>query len=173
MLATQCIASHCWIFSVSPPCWYFRSLSLDFLDITLLGLRTDPELSLMSSNPSICTSLLSSRFDALLFMQLSILHLLLFHHGIPGCLWVLFAFCLPWDSHHLRPHWLTSGFHNMNKFHRRASLCDHLAQIGHSCVKILLYFSGWAQTKLTMALNSVLLMPWRKWLTLVPLSIPL
>ena len=62
---------------------------------TFLRMRSYPELCLKSSNPSICTSLLCSVLDALLFMELMDLHLLLPIHGIPDCLRVLLAFYFP------------------------------------------------------------------------------
>ena len=88
-----------------------------FLDITLLWLRINPELSLKSSNPSIYTSFLCIGIDALLFAQLTDLHLLLFHHGIPDCLGVLLTLHLSHEGHYFRPHQLISGLCNMDRLH--------------------------------------------------------
>ena len=136
-----------------------------FLYITFLRLRTNPNNCLKSSNPSICTSLLHDVLDDLLFMQLSNLHLLWFSHGSPNCLGVLLTLCFPGEGHHFRPHPLTSGFCNVERLHGRVFIHGHSAQIRHSRINIHTYFSGWAQTNLSDASNSVLLMPWRKWQT--------
>ena len=58
------------------PMLFFGSISLNFLDITLLGLRANPKFWLNSNNPSIWTSLLYGKLNALLLMPFSILYLL-------------------------------------------------------------------------------------------------
>ena len=127
MFCTQCLVSYCRISPVPPPLWFFRSLSLLFLDITLLGLISNPELCLKSSNPSICASLLWWGLDALLFTELANLHLLLFSHEVPDCFGHFLYSIFPCKGHHFRPHWPTSSFCNMDRLHNQALLCDHLA----------------------------------------------
>ena len=112
MLAAQCLVSHCIIPPVSPPCWFFGSFPLFPLNITLLGLRNNPELCLKSSDYSLQMRLLHGRLDALSFAQFSHLYLLLFCHGIPDCHGVLLTLYLPHEGCHFRLHWLTLNFGN-------------------------------------------------------------
>ena len=131
-LCTRCLVSNCSIPSVHLPCWFFGSLSLVLFKVDLLGLRTNPELCFKGSESSFCISWPSSRLDALFLSEFPDLHLLLFSHGVPDCLKVLFTPYFPCEGRHFRPHWLTSGSCNTDRLHGRAFLHDHLAQIDHT-----------------------------------------
>ena len=56
--------------------------------------------------------------------------------GLETALRYFSIFHFPHKVHHLRPHWLTSNFCNMDRLHRRAFLCNHLTQMGLICIKI-------------------------------------
>ena len=120
--------------------WWVNPLWLLFLHITLLRMGIIYELHLKGRNLSLSALLLDSRLDALVFTQLSYLHLLLSGHIVQDWHGVLLSLHLPHKLGHFLLDQLASGLGIMDKLHFAALPGDNSDKTKQKHVKILVIF---------------------------------